>query len=199
MLVLSLVLVKYLPLPDNWRLRGCNMTKKQELLKAAEDKVRSGGYSNFSFRELAKEVGIKSASVHYHFPTKADLGAELARQYTDNFMLALGDPVELTKAHKSPVQVYATQFRRALLEDKKMCLCGLLGAETDCLPDKVKQETKRFFRLNLEWLQVAHQLNDPSDVEQKAANTLSLLEGAMMVSKALGDNRFFDQATDGLR
>lgn len=175
------------------------MTKKQALLKAAEDKVRSGGYSNFSFRELAKEVGIKSASVHYHFPTKADLGAELARQYTDNFMLALGDPVELTKAHKCPVQVYATQFRRALLEDKKMCLCGLLGAETDCLPDIVKLETKRFFRLNLEWLQVAHQLNDPSDVEQKAANTLSLLEGAMMVSKALGDNRFFDQATNGLR
>ena len=174
------------------------MTKKQALLKAAEDKVRSGGYSNFSFRELAKEVGIKSASVHYHFPTKADLGAELARQYTDNFIHLLGDPVELIKADKNPITIYATQFRRALLEDKKMCLCGLLGAETDCLPDKVKDETKRFFKLNLEWLQAAYKLNDAINVEQKAANTLSLLEGAMMVSKALGDNQFFDQAIDGL-
>jgi TetR/AcrR family transcriptional repressor of nem operon len=174
------------------------MTKKQALLKAAEDKVRSGGYSNFSFRELAKEVGIKSASVHYHFPTKADLGAELARQYTDNFISLLGDPVELIKVDKNPITIYATQFRRALLEDKKMCLCGLLGAETDCLPDKVKDETKRFFKLNLEWLQAAYKLNDAINVEQKAANTLSLLEGAMMVSKALGDNQFFDQAIDGL-
>ncbi len=174
------------------------MSKKQELLKAAEDKVRSGGYSNFSFRELAKEVGIKSASVHYYFPTKADLGAELARQYTDNFMNLLGAPAKLKKTGKNPIKVYVTQFRRALLEDKKMCLCGLLGAETDCLPEKVKDETKRFFKLNLEWLQVAHKLNDPIDVEQKAANTLSLLEGAMMVSKAVGDNHFFDQATSWL-
>ena len=174
------------------------MTKKQELLKAAEDKVRSGGYSNFSFRELAKEVGIKSASVHYHFPTKADLGAELARQYSDNFMRLLGEPVELTKAGENPIKAYVSQFRRALLEDKKMCLCGLLGAETDCLPEKVKVETQRFFKLNLDWLQVAHKLDDPIGVEAKAANTLSLLEGAMMVSKALGDNHFFDQATDGL-
>lgn len=174
------------------------MTKKQALLKAAEHKVRSGGYSNFSFRELGKEVGIKSASVHYHFPTKADLGAELARQYTDNFISLLGDPTQIKETGKNPISVYAIQFRRALLEDKKMCLCGLLGAETDCLPDKVKDETKRFFRLNLEWLQVAHKLNNTIDIEQKAANTLSLLEGAMMVSKALDDNQFFDQAIDGL-
>ncbi len=61
------------------------MSKKEELLKVAENKVRKGGYNNFSFREIANEVGIKSASVHYHFPTKADLGAELAHQYTDAF------------------------------------------------------------------------------------------------------------------
>jgi|TARA_R110000868_G_scaffold372107_3_gene635933 TetR/AcrR family transcriptional repressor of nem operon len=174
------------------------MTKRQELLKAAEDKIRSGGYSNFSFRELAKEVGIKSASVHYHFPTKADLGAEVARQYTDNFIGVLGDPIELKKAGKNPIKVYVAQFRRALFEDNKMCLCGLLGAETDCLPDKVKYETKRFFQLSLSWLQVAHKLNDPIDFEQKAANTMSLLEGAMMVSKAVGDNHFFEQATNWL-
>jgi TetR/AcrR family transcriptional repressor of nem operon len=174
------------------------MTKKQELLKAAEDKVRSGGYSNFSFRELAKEVGIKSASVHYHFPTKADMGAELARQYTDNFLGLLGNPLELKKTGKDPIQVYVGQFRHALLEDNRMCLCGLLGAETDCLPEKVKDETKRFFKLNLDWLQIAHKINDPVNVEQKAATTLSILEGAMMMSKALHENHFFEQATQHL-
>ena len=54
------------------------MSKREALLKVAEDKVRKGGYNNFSFREIANEVGIKSASVHYHFKTKADLGAEPA-------------------------------------------------------------------------------------------------------------------------
>jgi len=61
------------------------------LALVSEVKVRLGGYNNFSFREIANEVGIKSARVHYHFPTKADLGAELAHQYTDAFLGALGD------------------------------------------------------------------------------------------------------------
>ena len=69
--------------------RNIDMSKKDDLLKVAEVKVRQGGYNNFSFREIANEVGIKSASVHYHFPTKADLGAELAHQYTDAFLSAL--------------------------------------------------------------------------------------------------------------
>ncbi|MFT5578547.1 MAG: TetR/AcrR family transcriptional repressor of nem operon, partial [Paraglaciecola psychrophila] len=69
-----------------------NLSTKEELLKVAQLKVRSGGYNSFSFRELAAEVGIKSASVHYHFPTKSDLGAAVAHQYTDEFLKALGDP-----------------------------------------------------------------------------------------------------------
>lgn len=95
------------------------MTKKQPMLKAAENKVRLGGYSNFSFRELANEIGIKSASVHYHFPTKADLGAELAHQYTDAFIAVLGEP-EAHKANgKNPIDIYTQLFRNALVIDKK--------------------------------------------------------------------------------
>jgi TetR/AcrR family transcriptional repressor of nem operon len=174
------------------------MTKKQELLKAAEDKVRQGGYSNFSFRELAADVGIKSASVHYHFPTKADLGAELARQYTDNFMEALGDPEVIINDGNKPIEAYAGLFKKALIADKKMCLCGLLGAESDCLPDKVKSETQRFFERNLAWLERAHQLEKKVSLEQAqllAIKTVSLLEGAMMVSKAINDNELFNKAT----
>lgn len=121
------------------------MSKKEELLKVAQLKVRSGGYNNFSFRELAAEVGIKSASVHYHFPTKSDLGAALAHQYTDDFLRVLGDPNELYAVGKNPIDVYINLFRNALVQDKKMCLCGLLGAESDSLPDKVRYETKRIW------------------------------------------------------
>lgn len=175
------------------------MTKKDDLLRVAESKVRTGGYNNFSFRELADDVGIKSSSVHYHFPTKADLGAELARQYTDSFLLTLGEPHTLLKQGKNPIDVYVTQFRRALINDKKMCLCGLLGAESDGLPDKVKYETKRFFEHNIQWLEKAHEVNgteSKEDARRKAIKTVSLLEGAMMVSKTLENNDFFNLAVE---
>ncbi|WP_158966109.1 TetR/AcrR family transcriptional regulator [Paraglaciecola sp. L3A3] len=171
------------------------MTKKEALLKAAEFKVRLGGYSNFSFRELANEVGMKSASVHYHFPTKADLGAELAHQYTDNFLAALGDPVSIHATGKNPIDVYTQLFRSSLLNDDKMCLCGLLGAQSESLPDKVRLEVKRFFNENLAWLNAAHTVNGEKDPVHAAIVTVSLLEGAMMISKALNDHSYFESVT----
>lgn len=171
------------------------MTKKEALLKAAEDKVRLGGYNNFSFREIATEVGIKSASVHYHFPTKADLGAEVAHQYTNAFLAALGDVDEIKADNRNPIDVYTQLFRNALLNDNKMCLCGLLGAQNESLPDKVRVEVKRFFDLNLTWLQKAHEANGESEPLHAAIMTISLLEGAMMISKALDDHSYFKLAT----
>ncbi|KGJ97515.1 TetR/AcrR family transcriptional regulator [Colwellia psychrerythraea] len=177
------------------------MSKKEELLKAAELKVRSGGYNNFSFRELATEVGIKSASVHYHFPTKSDLGAALAHQYTEEFLKALGDPDELYAAGKNPIDVYINLFRKALVKDKKMCLCGLLGAESDSLPDKVLIETKLFFERNIAWLTQAHTVIAPDNKEaakRNAIKTIAILEGVMLISKTLDDNQIFEEAILGL-
>lgn len=170
------------------------MSKKEALLRAAENKVRLGGYDNFSFRELAAEVGIKSASVHYHFPTKADLGAELAHQYTNSFLAALGDPESILAKGENPIDAYTQLFRNALLNDNKMCLCGLLGAQGESLPEKVRVEVKRFFNENLAWLSKAHEANGKSDPAQAAITTISLLEGAMMISKALNDHSHFDLA-----
>lgn len=82
-----------------------------------------------------------------------------------------------------------------------MCLCGLLGAETDGLPEKVKAQTQRFFEQNIEWLTQAYQQADGAS--EQAANaqaiaTLSLLEGAMLVSKAMNDTAIFATASAGL-
>lgn len=55
------------------------------IIASAESQARSGGYNAFSFRGIAKEIGIKSASIHYHFPTQENPAAELARRYTPKF------------------------------------------------------------------------------------------------------------------
>jgi TetR/AcrR family transcriptional repressor of nem operon len=174
------------------------MSKKEAILNAAENKARLGGYNNFSFRELANEVGIKSASVHYHFPTKADLGAELAKRYTENFLQALGEPALLIVQGKDPIERYIELFRHALIADKKMCLCGLFGAESDALPQKVKRYTTLFFEKNIDWLQCAiEKLEGGTTVKarNKAIFILSLLEGSMMMSKVLNTNEIFSIAT----
>ena len=57
--------------------------RRSAILDVAERRIRAHGYNGFSFREIADEIGIKSASVHYHFPTKADLAAAVAKRYRE--------------------------------------------------------------------------------------------------------------------
>src|SRR5437899_1576737 len=53
------------------------------IMDAAERRIRLGGFNGFSFREIAADVGVKSSSVHYHFPTKEKLAAAVIHRYTD--------------------------------------------------------------------------------------------------------------------
>lgn len=171
--------------------------KEMNILQTAEEMVRKSGYNGFSFRNVADAVGIKSSSVHYYFPTKESLGAAVAKNYTDRFMTSLGEPDELARNKKDPIKVYVVAFRNALVQDKRMCLCGLLGAEVDGLPDAVVSQAQAFFKRNIEWLAKAYSLNETKmNSRKKAIRLLSLLEGAMITSKVLNDIKIFDQAVE---
>ncbi|MFT5578559.1 MAG: TetR/AcrR family transcriptional repressor of nem operon, partial [Paraglaciecola psychrophila] len=115
----------------------------------------------------------------------------------DEFLKVLGDPAELYAAGKNPIKVYIHLFRQALVEDKKMCLCGLLGAESDSLPDKVLVETRLFFERNIAWLTQAHTAiatGSKEAAKRKAIQTIAILEGAILISKTLDDNQIFEEA-----
>src|SRR3954467_4343038 len=54
---------------------------REAILAAARLAAQARGYAGLNFRELAEVVGVKHASLYYHFPSKADLGAAVARRY----------------------------------------------------------------------------------------------------------------------
>jgi len=163
--------------------------KVQAIMNAAERMIRQGGYNGFSFREIAAEVGIKSASVHYHFPTKEALAAAVAHRYTDRF----GDAVEAEKSSGlNTVAAWRRVFQRSFAEDGRMCLCGALGAASRDLPDEVAAEAKRFFEVGIERLMASGM------TREEALKVLATLEGAMLMSSALGDASSFDDATKEL-
>ena len=173
--------------------------KEKAILNVTQDMVRQGGYNGFSFRNIAAAVGIKSSSVHYHFATKEDLAAAVARNYTDDFLLSLGEPVALKQQGKNPVGVYIEAFRGAVAEDKGMCLCGMLAAESDVIPESVAHETREFFRRNIEWLESAFIENGiKNDPHKHAVSTLCILEGAMIACNIMGEISLFDIAASAI-
>src|SRR4051812_27550826 len=93
-----------------------------KILEAARLAVQARGYNGLSFRELAKEVGIKSASVHHHFPTKGDLGAALAKRYTNEFAAYLETLLADSLGPEICIRKYTERFRTTLLNENRICL-----------------------------------------------------------------------------
>ena len=173
------------------------MSKADEIMDSAETMVRQQGYNGFSFRDIADSVGIKSASVHYHFPTKEALGSALARRYTDRFLGLLPDSTDNSLPVLETFSAYITAFRSALVQDGKMCLCGMLGAESASLPASVTAEVERFFDLNCQWLDSLYRRLPPEHrilpSRTWALRTLAALEGAMIVARNMAAAGIFDQ------
>lgn len=162
---------------------------RDRILDAAEARARRGGYNAFSFREIAQDVGVSSAAIHYHFATKADLGQTLAERYTARALERLGDPTEWD-GPEAVARVYAL-FRDALIEDDQMCLCGLFAAERDILPEGVDDAVVGFFKAILAYLDSA---TESVPAREAPEATIAKLEGALILARTMRDVSIFDRA-----
>ncbi|MBI3433798.1 MAG: TetR/AcrR family transcriptional regulator [Proteobacteria bacterium] len=170
------------------------MNIRTAIIDAAEARIRIAGFHGFSFREIAADVGVKSASVHYHFPTKADLGAATAARYLQLLLEQLGDAID-ARPLAVKLDTIKAVFRNGLVRDGMMCLCGALGAEISSLPAPVALQTKTFFEECRTWLRRAFATNGNVDPDASAVQCLALLEGALLIARSLDDVVVFDQAT----
>ena len=162
---------------------------KTEIMDAAERRMQQGGFGGFSFREIAADVGIKSSSVHYHFPTKEELAAAVIRRWAE-YTSELIDK-ELEK-DPDPIRVWTKAFRGTAFSKAHMCPCTVLGAASQDLPEQVAKEVKAFFKMCQDKL-VAEGLSPTN-----AAAVLSTITGALVLANALGDTAEYDCATRDL-
>src|SRR5579859_4970530 len=129
-----------------------NSSSKEAILAAARRAAQAHGYSGLNFRDLADEVGIKAASIYYHFPGKADLGTAVARRYWEDTASGLESMLAETADPIRCLGRYPEVFRKALATGNRMCLCSFMAAEYDDLPEAVKREVQAFADVNVAWL-----------------------------------------------
>ena len=176
---------------------------RQTILSVARKMVQSRGYSAPSFRDIAASVGVKSASVHYHFPTKGSLGSELARGYADEMAAYLSEVLDESPSAAQFMTKYVAVFRAALVNENRMCMCGVMAAEWDELPAEVQAEVERFSEVNVEGLARALERHDASvplaDRKARALAIFSAVEGAQLIARSRGDVGVYDQAIGAMR
>lgn len=172
------------------------MSSATKILDIAERQMRVAGYNAVSYRDIAAEMGIKSASLHYHFQKKEDLGVALVQRYAANFSKTLYQSTIMTDTPAEELAVFVNLLRTAVEDHQLVCLCAVLGAEAPGLPEPVTNEVRAFFETNILWLTEVFTGLGAAHPEKKAKTTLSLLEGAMIVSSVNDDKSIFDAAAE---
>lgn len=178
------------------------MDTRTALLDSAERAARQRGFDAFSYADLAKEVGIRKASIHYHFPLKADLAFGLIERYAQRFSQSLAQIAASPEPAATKLNAYRELYRDALADGDQLCLCVSLSAGRDSLSEQVLEELNRFHEDSIAWLEQIFETGhkdgsvaNVSDPVFEAAAALALMEGAQLVARAAKDITLFDQAT----
>ena len=169
-----------------------------KILDIAERRMRQAGYNGVSYRDIAAEMGIKSASIHYHFPKKVDLGTALVQRYTNNFAARLKETTTDVSDPVKMIAAFVDIYRYALEEQRLVCLCAVLGAEAPGLPSSVVVEVKTFFQTNISWLTRQYKDAGHRKPEERAMIALAQLEGAMIISSVNEDLGVFNAASQAV-
>jgi TetR/AcrR family transcriptional repressor of nem operon len=179
-----------------------SLSSKEAILAAARRTAQAHGYSGLNFRDLADEVGIKAASIYHHFPSKADLGAAVARRYWEDTAAELESMLAETSDPFRCLQQYPDIFRKSLESENRMCLCSFMAAEYDDLPEAVKKEVQAFADVNVAWLSKvlsAAAVVDSRESEQRARGIFAAVAGAQLMARSRSDISLFDSLIDSYR
>ncbi len=169
------------------------------ILDVAQELVQTRGFNAFSYADISEVVGIRKASIHYHFATKAQLGQALVKRYREEFANILAQIREGSSGgHKQLlelVEVYASD-----LEKNRLCLCGVLGTDILTLPPEICDEVRLFFEAGTTWLQESIEAGCSEgtlacDAPQESARLLlAVLVGTQLVARTNGwDAKQFSQ------
>ena len=175
---------------------------RRKIIDAARPTVQAHGYSGLSFRELAKEIGIKSASIHHHFPTKADLGVALTKRYWEDSAAVLEKLLAKSSDPIHALRQYPATFRKALENHNRMCLCSFMAAEYDDLPKAVQKEVQTFADVNVAWLSKvlsAAKVVSSKVSESRARAIFSAVAGAQLMARSRADISLYDAIIESYR
>jgi TetR/AcrR family transcriptional repressor of nem operon len=172
------------------------------MLDVAERLVQTQGFNGFSYADIAAELQVTKASLHYHFATKAALGTQLIVRYSENFRRALAAIDNEESDARQKLRRYAELYAQALRKDR-MCLCGMLASDYSTLPKPMKEAVRCFFDENEAWLarlladgRRARTLRFTGPAEEVARTLIASFEGAMLVARSYGDAGRFESAAN---
>lgn len=173
--------------------------KANEIISYTRQLLTSGGYQSFSFADISAKVNIRKASIHHHFPSKAELVKVVVTEYREE---ARAGMQAMTRQMNDPVaelQAYVDYWATCIREGSSpFCICAMLAVELPTLPAEVAREVSGHFADLSEWLatllrrgESEKRLRLPGSPADEASLLMATVHGAMLSARAFNDADIF--------
>ena len=164
-----------------------------KILDAAEFATQTKGFNAFSYKDLQSEVGVKTSTMHYYFPTKQDLASALTDRYAERFYDALAHIDSTASDAKQRIDAFFGLFVDVARADK-LCLCGMLTSDSESLEPSNIAALSNFFSKVEFWLasQIQQGIDEslfrPMNAPEGLAKLLlATLEGSLLIARTHND------------
>lgn len=175
--------------------------RRTQILDLAQSLIQTQGYNAFSFKDLAQGVGIRTASVHYHFPSKAELGAQVMQRYRDQLQDSFAAWDTLPDA-PARLRAFVDSYRQTQARGA-ICLCGSLASDIGTLDAPIREPVQDYLGQSEVWLAACIQggldsgtLHSPLPAETLAKGLLASLQGALILSRTQQTHAALDAAAE---
>jgi len=185
--------------------------KALEIMARTNELLAVGGYSGFSYADIAELVNVKKASIHHHFPAKADLVKATVARHREAMRRGLESLDQLAADPLERLVAYARHWAQCIRESSPpICICALLAGEMPALPSEVADEVRGHFNDLQAWLALTMEqgasrgtVRLTDSVAAEASTFMASIHGAMLGARVSGDAEAFwaiaKVATDRLR
>lgn len=170
-----------------------------EIMLRAQTLLAAGGYNGFSYADISASVGISKASIHHHFPSKAELVQAVVKRYREEGRKGLAAMESTISDPLAQLQAY-TGYWEACIRDasSSFCVCAMLAAELPSIPEQVADEVRGHFCDLAAWLAGVLEKGAATGIfrlraepEPEAMALMATVHGAMLSARALGDPEAF--------
>lgn len=171
----------------------------EKILDIAQSLIVAGGYNGFSYADISAAIGIRKASIHHHFPTKAELVAVLVDRYRKQAQAGLQSLREQAESPADQLQFYINYWHTCIRDaSQPFCVCAMLAGEMQMLPDEVASRVRAHFQGLAAWIAAVLQAGAEQGLfrldkrpEEQAQMLMASVHGAMLSARALGDPGLF--------
>ena len=129
-----------------------NRDTRREILKLARELVQSRGFNGFSYQDLADRLGIRKASIHYHFPSKEDLAIALLEAYRQRVRDWASSPKIADATPERKLDYLFEVYGDIVSSGSKICPAGMFSSDWNTLSEKTREKLKELMTEQRRWL-----------------------------------------------